>query len=200
MGGYGWLDLRIMFGDPKLLEKDLFTLIIKTISDGLIANGMPNVKVKQSFQPMQDGTNTGPTVYLYRISDHRYGSPTKSETYNSMSNDFDRVDSEVYESLFQATVLFLQNPQIPGSLDQPTALDIANLVSGILQTDTTIQTLLASNVQILRIQDIRKPSFVDDKARFEFSPNFDFTLTHEQDIIGKVPVISKITDGIYPIS
>lgn len=174
--------------------------MISTIEAGLTANELTNISVQQSFQPMQEGVNTNPTVYLNRVSDHRYGSATKTDTFDSINNNFVHKESQIYESVFQVTVLALQNPTNSASLKPPSALDIANWVAAILQSDTTIQSLWNSKVQILRVTDIRKPNFIDDKGRFEASPNFDFTVIHTQDIISIVPEISRIESGIYPIS
>lgn len=182
-----------------MLENVLWTLIISTIQTGLTANGFTDVKIKQMFQPMQDGTNTQPTVYLHRISDHRYGSPRRADVFDADNDVFIHTETEFYESVFQATILSLVNPQNAASVAAPTALDIANIVAAILQTESTLKLLAAQGVRIYRITDIRKPNFIDDKGRFEASPNFDFTITHQQDIISEVPLISEIDPGIYPI-
>lgn len=182
-----------------MLENALFQLIISTVNAGLAANGFPNVKLKQDFQPAQDGTNTQPTAYIHLIGDHRFGSPKKTNSYDSVSGAFINTMTEFYESKFQISTLALVDPRNPASVAAPTARDIANMITAILQSDSTLRTFSAQGVRIYRIEDIRKPNFIDDKNRFEASPNFDFTVTHEQDIISSVPKVSKIDSGIFPI-
>lgn len=176
-----------------MLENALFTLIRSVILTGLTANGQSNVLVEQSYQPTQEGVEITPTVYLNKLPDHRYGSPLKSDIYDSVNSVFIHTETEAYESMFQTTVLATQDPN---DIVSYTAIDIANLVTAILQSDAALKTLNAAGVKIYRVTDIRKPQFVDDRDQFEASPNFDFTVTHEQAIISQTPIINTLEFNI----
>lgn len=169
-----------------MLENDLFTLIISTIQAGLTANGMPDIKIKQSYQSTQQGTNTAPTLYLNKLFDKLYGNPEKKNEWDPDTVTMVNTQTQFYESPFQGMAIATQDPS---NLSAPTATDIANLAANILQSDSTIQTLRASGVGIQKITQVRKPQFIDDRNRFEAGPNFDFTVTWEQDILSTTPIV-----------
>lgn len=97
------------------------------------------------------------------------------------------TQSQQYESTFQLNCLSTQNPAI---ITQPTASDLLNFAAAILQSQTTISYLQTQNVGILKITKVRNLFFKNDKDRFQASPSFDFALTHKQDIVTSVPVIT----------
>ena len=56
-----------------MLDNQLFALVISAIIAGEAAAGVPGTPVKQAFQPTQQGVNTQPTAYLYKVGDRRLG-------------------------------------------------------------------------------------------------------------------------------
>ncbi len=64
-----------------MLDNQLFTLIVTTLRYGLKGLGQGNIPILQSFQPTQQGVNTIPTAYLYKIGDRRRGFPLVSDVW-----------------------------------------------------------------------------------------------------------------------
>jgi hypothetical protein len=53
---------------------------------GFVALGQPSIAtipILQANQPVQQGANSAPTVYIQKIMDHRYGTPYRSNTWSS---------------------------------------------------------------------------------------------------------------------
>lgn len=174
----------------------LIILIRSVLLAGFAARGM-TVSVLQSNQPTHQGLMaTGPSVYIYKIGDHRHGTPLKKDTWNSTTQLESHVEREVIESTYQFTALA---PLDPSSLTQLTASDIARAAASILQHSTSQSTFSASNVGILRITDIRNPYFVDDQDQFKQSPSFDLVLTHEEEYTSTVPHAVTIEPGIHRV-
>lgn len=183
-------------------DYQLYTEIIAVIQAALNEDeNIPNVVVKQAFQPTQQGAPTGPAVLLNKIpGDVRFGSPKKEDRWDPAANGGQgaMIHTEVqwYESTFQVNALVTQDP---ADLTPLTASDLLNAVSAILQSDATIVYLRTKGIGILRVRDIRNPTFIDDRDRNEYSPSFDFTLTHEQAIISTSPATDTVEYGIYRI-
>lgn len=176
-------------GNAAVLDNPLIKEIIAVMRAGLDANGLSNVKVKQSNQPTNQGANTAPTLYLDKIpGDKRYGFLRRTDEWvDDVDPPFMRhIEAQVYESTFQFTALSIQNP---ADVTQLTASDLANWAASIIQSDAARLALQAKGIGMLRITEIRNPYFVDDKNRFEASPSFDFTLTHEKVIISTSPAV-----------
>lgn len=118
-----------------------------------------------------------------------------SQAINGIAGQTNQTTQQ-YETTFQMMTLATQNPSTP---NQQTASDILNAIAYILQSDSTVQTLEAQGIGILRVTDIRNPPFVDDRDRFEFGPSFDFTLTHKQVISSTVPILQSEEVDIYSV-
>lgn len=179
-----------------MLDNVLIALIRTVIVAGLAVRGLSAITVKQANQPTQVGVNTGSTIYLSKISDHRYGFLKRDDVWNDMTHVMDHTETQQYETVFQVNALAIQNPADTASL---TASDIVNITAEILQSDVALATFRASDVGIERITDIRNPAFSDDTDRFEYSPSFDFTLTHKQVRITNSPTVNTFKYGIFPI-
>lgn len=181
---------------------------------GLADQGLSSVAVKQSFQPTNQGANEGPTVYLSKIADRRYGFLRRNDawgyTQTTITNpdtglpilnpdtgepitaegDLAMIHTEIqqYETTLQANAFWIVDPATMSDYTM-TASDLANAAAAILQSDATREALRAKGIGMLPVEDVRNPYFVDDKERFEASPSFDFTLTHRQVIISTSPVV-----------
>lgn len=172
-------------------DNELIRIFLPIIKNGLTAVGFSNVTVKQSNQPTQQGINTDPTLYFYKVGDRRYGYVRRYSEW--VVNRMVHTEIQFYETRFQISALVLQNPKNP---NQYTASDWLNEVAAILQSDNTAQLLFNRDVGILRIMDIVNPYFVDDRDNFEASPSFDFMLTHSQTRVTADPVIDSYTYNI----
>ncbi len=177
-------------------DNELIRVFLPIIQNGLISYGYTNVTVKQSNQPTQQGINTNPTVYFFKIGDHRYGYLTRIDEPNPPEIEMIHTEIQLYETTFQLSSLVLQNPKTPYSF---TASDLVNDVAAILQSEKTVEELKSKDVAILRIQNISNPYFLDDRDNFEASPFFEFTLTHRQVKISTIPKISSVEYDVYSI-
>jgi hypothetical protein len=169
-------------------DNALIQLFLPIITSGLIAAGYTGVIVKQANQPTQQGVNTPPTVYFYKVGDHRYGFLRRSDEWDTINNIMVHTELQQYETTFQISALVLQNPLTP---DQYTASDLVNEVAAIMQSDFTRVILFNADVGILRVTDVVNPYFTDDRDQFEASPSFDFILTHKQTRVTQDPVIDS---------
>jgi hypothetical protein len=179
-----------------MTDNGLIRLFLPIINSALLADGYIDVITQQSNQPTMQGINSKNTVFFYKIGDHRYGFTGKYDKWNIINNTMTHTELQVYETTFQVSALALQNPLTPF---QYTASDLVNEVASIMQSDLTIDTLMAQNVGILRITDIVNPYFFDDRDNFEASPSFDFTLTYLQTRISVNPVIQSVDYAIYRV-
>lgn len=170
-----------------MTDNELIALLIGILRAAFTAQDL-EVKVRQSYQPRQQGTPTPKTVLINKIFNKRFGYLSRNDEYDEDAQVMRHTEKQWMETTFQITALAIQNPTTP---EEPTASDLVNNVAQILQTDATLAVLRASNVGIYRISDIRNPYFVDDKERFEASPSFDFITTHEQVYISEVPVLQS---------
>lgn len=171
-----------------MTDNDLIKLFLPIINAGLIVDNFTGVAVKQSNQPTQQGINTGPTVYITKIGNRRYGFLGREDVWDEINEIMVHTESQWYETTFQVSALVLQNVY---NTDTYTASDLVNDVASIMQSDKTRNILMASNVGILRVTDVSNPYFVDDRDQFEASPSFTFTLTYRQDRISTNPMIES---------
>lgn len=167
-------------------DNQLFAAIIPIIAAGLTACGLSGIAIKQAFQPTQQGANTVPTCYLQKLPDRRYGSPQRRDTFDPLEQEFAHTETQFYETTFQVNALATQNPS---NLASVTPTDILRAASYALQCDAGILALKQAGLGVLRITDIRNLQINDDRDRFESSPSFDFTLTHQQVIVSTVPLV-----------
>lgn len=176
-----------------MLDNQLFTLILDTVNPQLLAAGIPGVPLVQADQPTQQGVFIEAAAYFHKLGDVRRGTPEKLDIYDPVKQVENHTESQVYETMFQVSSLFTQNPANP---TQFTASDVLNLIAYTLQSQMTVESFAAQGVGIYRIGDVPNPYFKDDRARFEGSPNLDFTLTHTQTITTTVPVVTTFNFNI----
>jgi hypothetical protein len=177
------------FSDNQLVQ-----LFLPIITAGLIVDGFTNVTVKQSNQPTQQGINTNPTVYFFKVNNKRYGYLGREDVWNGTS--MVHTELQYFETIFQMSALVLQEPKYPAL---PTASDLVNEVASIMQSDNTRVILNASGVGILRVSEVLNPYFVDDRDNFEASPSFDFTLVYENTRLSTTPIINTFVPNFIAI-
>ena len=171
-----------------MLDNQLISAIIKQLNVGFTALSLSSIVVKQNFQPQQQGAVSVPTVYVHKISDERIGAVYRNNVWNTVSNTEVYTELQQYVTTFQISATATQDPSNANSL---TASDIVNYAAYIMQNLTTLTAFENQNIGILKISDIRNPPFNDDRDRFEYAPNFDVTLTHQQTIVTTQPVITE---------
>lgn len=169
-----------------MTDNQFIQLFLPIIQAGLIADGFPNVLVKQANQPTQQGVPSIPTVFFFKVSNKRYGFLQRQDVWNSGLSKMVHTESQYYETTFQVSALVRQFPITP---NQYTASDLVNEVACIMQADTTLSKLNAQGIGILRVMNITNPYFTDDRDQFEASPSFDFTLTSQSTRISNTPTV-----------
>jgi hypothetical protein len=172
-----------------MLDNQLIALIISTIIAQEAAAGIPGTPIAQAFQPTQQGVNTVPTAYLYKVGDRRYGFVGRTDVWNATTSQMIHTEIQQYETTLQFSALATQNPATP---TQYTASDILNFIAYILQSSVTIAALEAQGVGVERITEVRNPYFLDDRQQFEASPSFDVIFTHKQIITTTTPIAQSI--------
>lgn len=186
-------------GGLPVLDNEIFKNVIDVMRAGLTAQGYPAspsldgyVAIQQNFQPTNQGANTGQTLYIHKIGDHRYGFPERTDFWDQDNETEVHTERQLYESMFQVTALAILDPSKP-PLTQKTASDICNVAAAIMQSDFAVDYLTLKGLNLYRVTEVRNPYFIDDKDRYEGSPSFDFTLQHEQVIISTSPVVEDVT-------
>ncbi len=180
-----------------LTDNSLIQIFLPIIQAGLTADGFTTTVVRQSNQPTQQGIPTVPTVYFFKVYNRRYGFLKREDVWDTISSSFIHTESQYYETAFQVSALVLQNPS---DLTIPTASDLVNEVSCIMQSDSTRAILNAQGIGILRITDLTNPYFVDDRDNFEASPSFDFVVTYLNTRESTSPQITPpIAQNIYGV-
>lgn len=174
---------------PLMNDNALIKLFLPIINAGLLADGFTGVTVKQANQPTQQGINTGPTIYFYKVNNKRYGFLGRLDVWDADLEQMVHTETQYFETTFQISALVLQNVHNTNSY---TASDLVNEVASIIQSDVARSIMIAENVGILRITDIVNPYFTDDRDQFEASPSFDFTLTYRNTRTTINPIVDSV--------
>jgi hypothetical protein len=114
-----------------MTDNDLFAMVRDTLKAGFTARGLTNWGFARSFQPRHQSGPSGPTVFLFKVTDHRVGSPQERDVWNAGTGVMDHFVSQQYETTLQASVLVDESSD-PAAL---TPSDALNTVADIIQTD-----------------------------------------------------------------
>ncbi len=172
--------------------KELRTILL----DGLLALGKSNIKVKQAYQPTEQGINTAPTIYLFKISDERVGYPFRNDKWDVPNSLMVHTELVPYVTTFQISALV---KQVPNSTTAETASDLVSYASYILQSESALKYLRSKELGLLPIKNIRNLYFIDSENQYEANPSFDFQISHKQVIVTSTPVIETIELNIERI-
>lgn len=168
-------------------DKQLATLIMAQILPAMQADSeLSGVKLARNFQSRQQGANSSPYAYFFKVGDRRYGSPARTEVYNELTGLFTHTETQQYESTYQFSAWI---PQDPANVTSLTESDILNAVSGIIQSDAILAAFQAQGVGILRVTEVRNPYIVDDHDQFEAVPSFDVILTYKRARVSTTPAV-----------
>ena len=94
----------------SMTDNQLIQLFLPIINAGLTADGFTGVQVKQANQPTQQGINTAPTVYFYKVNGKRYGFLGRWDAWNTNTSTMVHNENQYMESTFQISALVLQSP------------------------------------------------------------------------------------------
>lgn len=166
-------------------DTPLFTAVRTVLLAGFAQalDAPANVKVKQLYQPTQMGADTGPTVYFQKLFDVNLGAPQRKLVWDPAEFDYENHLVQKIATTFQVSGVFKQTAATAGW----TAADVANEARARLQDDAAIAAFLFIGVGVERVTQVRNPPFVDGQAQYEFFPNFDFVLTHDQVTVSRTP-------------
>lgn len=137
--------------------------------------GVASIPVVQKDQPTQQGTNTEATLYFQKLFDVPRGFPKLTFGKDDETGVWMDGIQQVYESHFQISALDWQDPTLT---NVNTASDLINGVFQLLMIESMRSTMKAENLMVLRVEQVRNPSFENDRGQFEYHPNFDLVLTH----------------------
>lgn len=151
-------------------------------------------QVRQGFQPTTTNTPSTPLVFFTDIAHVRMGTLQRLEYWNGTTMVHE--ERQRMESTYQVNALSIQNPNTPNI---PTAYDLVKLATDTLQSSVTITNLLAKDIQVLKITDIRSGYSIDDHGQYEQNPSADFILTYNTVKITSMPVIDEFTNTIIRI-
>lgn len=185
-----------------MLDNPLYTLILSVLNAQLASVGLTGTTIVKAYQSVRQGVVPSPgyspttSGYLVKLFDKLDGFPDEGYVWDATNQVEAHTQTQLYHSVFQLTALAIQ---VPGNTTQLTASDVANLLVGILRKPHTMQLLQAQGVGILDITEVRNPYFLDDRDRYEASPNFDFTLVHNQVLTDSVPYSDTVTVTLLPV-
>lgn len=167
-------------------ESQLNILLASCLNAGLSVRGIV-ATVQRDNQPRQQGVPSTPVILFSHIGTVNIGWPERAEMWNQTKGNFDHIETQRRESRYQIGAL------APETSGDPTLLKAADYVlaaTAIMQSDATITTLLANNVGVRHITDIRAIWFVDDKGQNEQSSSFDVVFGHQDVFTTSTPKIN----------
>lgn len=72
-----------------MLDNQLFKIILELLDAGLASLGQSQIETQQNYQSTQQGANTGPTIYVYKIGpDTNIGWPERSTVQSLGQSSF----------------------------------------------------------------------------------------------------------------
>jgi len=140
------------------------------------------------MQPTSQGANSGPTMYLHKVSEVRRGAQSVAEKYDAGQQAMIRTETQWMETVWQISAII---PQVPTDTESMTAADVLRLASMVMSSRALSDLLADNGAGILRITDVRTPTATDDHQRYIYAPNFDFTITHKFTTTSTVPVVDR---------
>lgn len=167
--------------------------IFKNLRDVLLNSlDIPEVEVKRSFQPTQQGGDFNPTIYMHLVSQRRYGYLERSEIPSDTL--MRHIERQYYESTIQFTGYVMEDANT-----DITSVDLLNLAAEILQSDSGREYLRSKQMSIIRLTDIRHLYITDEQDRFQSSPSFDFVVITQQIKETTSPIIRTVEFNKYEV-
>jgi len=181
-----------------MYDNALYTILIAQLKAAwpVLAAGQA-VEVLQKYQPRAEGMDFGPTLYVYKLFDKRYGWPKRDTIPDPDNvNEVIRRETQILQTTFQVTAINKQNPE---DIAAPTAGDIANQGAAILQSDYIMDRLKLEGLSLLRITEVRAVWFTNGAEQWEQAPSFDFVLQHNQITLSKTLAVRATGIVTQPI-
>jgi hypothetical protein len=175
-----------------MTDNELFTVVRSAIRLGLAARGLNGWSVPRKYQPHQQGANSGPSVYLSKVTDKRHGSPRQVNEWDEAAQEMRTTDVQQWETTLQVSVLVDESTD-PNAL---TPSDAATMVCDIMQTESGLASLRALGVGVLRVGVVGNSYNVNDRNQYAADPSFDLVVTHRRSFQAVAPYAVSIVPGI----
>jgi hypothetical protein len=173
-------------------EAALSILLVSVLNAGLAVRGVA-ATVQKDNQPRQQGVPSAAVILFHHVGTVNVGWPAKQDVWNAANGNFDHIETQRRESRYQIAALAPQTPSDPTKF---TPADFVNSAAAIMQSDATIATMLAAQVGLRHITDIRTIYFQDDKDQNEENPSFDIVLSHQDVFTTSTPKVNAVTYNI----
>lgn len=181
-----------------MLENALIQLMRSSLLPLMASQGLGAVSLKQSAQPTQQGRPVGDLVFFQIIGpgSHNVGSPQRFSRFNVGADQYEQGLRQPVTTSFQFGAIVNVDP---ASTTQLTAADVLKRVALIMMSDVYMAPLLAQNVNIMRITDVRGAAGVSDRGQFQLEPSFDVTLSHVDEIVFDLDEVTAFEHQLYAI-
>lgn len=174
-----------------MTEMDIFGMFMALVPPAAALRGV-TVQARQSFQPMQSGTPSGPAVAFSTVSSVRYGWRKSAAAWEASSQTMQNHEAQAMETAVQCSLVW-----VPSLADTLTAFDVAQLVADACQSDRFILDAYEGyEVQILRVSDVRPGRFIGDDSQHANWPSFDIVFKHTREFTSTVAPVTE-WDGVY---
>lgn len=140
----------------------------------------------RAFQPRQQGAEIVPTIYVNHAGTKPIGFPKRTAKWDTSTLEMVNTQGNRYESTYHIEALIPQSPADPTAM---TESDVLNIARFILQSDSTLATLVPQNIGVLRVTELQANWIVDDKGQNENVPFFEVTFSHRLEFSSTVPTI-----------
>ena len=71
MGGISCLAVEV---PDLMIDNALYSIVFSLLNSGFDSIGQGSILFQQAYQPVAEGVPSGPTIFLYKIADQRWGS------------------------------------------------------------------------------------------------------------------------------
>lgn len=177
-------------------DSKLINIICTTLEAGLIEQGYVNPNVSQSFQPRQQGSPSGEAWFIHKVGGiKKHGHPQKTYKLNQTTEVIDVTEKRVLDRTYQITALKKMDAE-DMTLEEKTSEDMAEEAAAIMQSPNFVSALRLEGLRMLRITEVRTPNFVDQYDENDISPNFDFAVTYDKQLVSTVQPIVDYTANI----
>lgn len=170
-------------------DNDLIMLIRLELISALNKFGYSNVNILHSSQLNQEEKPTGPTLYIHKVTDVRYGSPQHNEQYNCDLQRMERTTTEINISTYQIHSFFIYDTSDPSAL---TMSELVRTAARAMQLPEFQKALIKNGVNIMRIDKVNYVDSDNKSIDYEEKPFFNFQINHKDIYTTEIPCTGKI--------
>lgn len=174
--------------------------LYKVVRDELLAQlsryGQPTWRVKQNYQPTQQGDTGIGTIYFHKITDTRYGWLQRADAWDMTEEEMRHIESQQIETTLQVSGVLLETADNTSGM---LTGDMVKLAAQAFQSDTMMQAMRARGLGVLRVRDVRTIQVVNDQGNFEPSPSFDVVLTHRDTYEEIIAIVNTREINIHAV-